>query len=138
MLFLLNLAWKGTLFPTIKGNNSCKTNNFRISWIYANGLMSHQIFFFKFKKTKIRKMRNEGTNYRKNNLKMQNPKRCLALSIRQYYWKQKKRPILDITGFFLRICSICTHAEKETCNIQYRQLLLFSIVMYLTCTIMML
>ena len=54
--------------------------------------MSHQIFFLKIKKTKIRKMRNEGTNYRKNNLKMQNvkykmqnAKRCLALSIRQYY-----------------------------------------------------
>jgi hypothetical protein len=46
--------------------------------------------------------------------------------------KQKKQPVLDITGFFFRmsiqvkaVVRLSTHAEKETRYIQYGQILLF-------------
>jgi hypothetical protein len=49
--------------------------------------------------------------------------------------KQKNLPVLDITGFFFRMLTqvtalvlrrhLSTNAEKETCYIQYRQILLF-------------
>jgi hypothetical protein len=44
--------------------------------------------------------------------------------------KQKNLPVLDITGFFFRICThlslhLSTHAENETRYIQYGPLLLF-------------
>ena len=48
--------------------------------------------------------------------------------------KQKNLPVLDITGFFFRMSTqvkagflfpLSTHAEKETCYIQYGKILLF-------------
>jgi hypothetical protein len=53
-------------------------------------------------------------------------------NIRYSTIKQKKRPVLDITGFFFRMSTwvrevrnLSTNAEKETRYIQYGQLLLF-------------
>jgi len=55
------------------------------------------------------------------------------VSIKYSTIEQKKRPVLDITGFFFRIrthyvikfvCHLSTNAEKESRYIQYEQLLL--------------
>jgi hypothetical protein len=45
MLFSLNFAWKGILFPFLKGDNSCKTYDCRIkvgNVQMANGLKKSQ------------------------------------------------------------------------------------------------
>ena len=46
MLYSLSIAWKGTPLPSLKGNNSCKTHNFRIKVrnVRANGLLQQCTF----------------------------------------------------------------------------------------------
>ena len=63
--------------------------------------MSHQIFLLKIKKTKIRKMRNEGTNYRKNNLKMQNVKfkKMFSSKYKTILLKTKEASHIGYNGF---------------------------------------